>query len=154
NENDGEAARAGRPLEVGMLMFNGQTVLDFIGPHTAFSSVGMKVHLVSDTLEPVTDDFGNVAIVPTVTLDDSPAELDILFVPGGFVNAVMTDRARLGFLAERGSTARYVTSVCTGSLVLAAAGLLNGYRAATHWSTRHHLARLGVEVSGERVCVD
>ncbi|MFF4036843.1 DJ-1/PfpI family protein [Streptomyces sp. NPDC001816] len=136
-----------------MLLFNGHTTLDFIGPHTAFAATGMKVHLVSDTLEPVVSDTG-VAITPTVTFDDCPARLDILFVPGGFVEEVMLDGAALSFLADRGASAPYITSVCNGSMVLAAAGLLDGYRSATHWSTRDHLARLGVEVSTERVCID
>ena len=136
-----------------MLLFNDHTTLDFIGPHTAFSGTGMKVHLISSTLEPVVSDTG-VTITPTVTFDDCPARLDILFVPGGAVDKVMLDSAAIAFLADRGATASYVTSVCTGSLVLAAAGLLDGYRAATHWSTRDHLAQLGVEVSTERVCID
>ncbi|WP_413804846.1 DJ-1/PfpI family protein [Streptomyces sp. OE57] len=149
-ENNAETERT---LEVGMLLFNGHTTLDFIGPHTAFSGAGMKVHLISGTREPVVSDTG-VTITPTVTFDDCPARLDILFVPGGSVDEVMLDSAAIAFLADRGATASYVTSVCTGSLVLAAAGLLDGYRAATHWSTRDHLARLGVEVSTERVCID
>ncbi|WP_416237809.1 DJ-1/PfpI family protein [Streptomyces sp. NEAU-W12] len=68
-------------------------------------------------------------------------------------NATLDSRV-IEFLADRGATASYITSVCTGSLVLATAGLLDGYRAATHWSTRDLLARLGVEVSTERVCID
>ncbi|TJZ59156.1 DJ-1/PfpI family protein [Streptomyces piniterrae] len=142
-----------RPLEVGMFLFNGHTTLDFIGPHTAFTFAGMKVHLVSATLEPVFSDCG-VAITPTVTFENCPDRLDILFVPGGLVEEAMLDSAAIAFLADRGATASYVTSVCTGSLVLAAAGLLDGYRSATHWATRDHLARLGVEVSTERVCID
>jgi cyclohexyl-isocyanide hydratase len=66
----------------------------------------------------------------------------------------MIDRATIDFLADRGATASYVTSVCSGALLLAAAGLLDGFRAATHWAMRDYLARLGVEVSTERVCID
>jgi cyclohexyl-isocyanide hydratase len=141
------------PLQVGVLVYDGHTTLDFVGPHTAFTAAGMRVHLVSNTLDPVVSDTG-LTVGPTVTLDDCPKELDIVFVPGGAVDEVLLDRARLAFLAERAATASYITSVCTGSLVLAAAGLLDGYRAATHWATRGHLARLGVEVSDERVCID
>ncbi|GGP43383.1 DJ-1/PfpI family protein [Saccharothrix coeruleofusca] len=151
-EFDFEQVASGRPLEVGMLLFDGVTFLDFIGPHTAFASAGMAVHLVSDTLDPVVGDTG-VSVLPTTTLDDCPERLDVLFVPGGHVGPTMRHRAKLDFLTARADTP-YITSVCTGSLVLAAAGLLDGYRAATHWATRHHLARLGVEVSTERVCVD
>ncbi|WP_371351926.1 DJ-1/PfpI family protein [Streptomyces malaysiensis] len=81
---------------------------------------------------------------------DCPTRLDILFVPGRFVGETMCDSATLAFLADRGAKASYVTSVCNGSLVLAAAGLLDGYRSATHWAARGHLAQF-VEVSTERV---
>jgi cyclohexyl-isocyanide hydratase len=143
----------GRRLVVAMLLFDGHTALDFVGPHTAFSSAGMAVHLVAETLRPVRTDSGFM-VSPTVTFEDCPARPDILFVPGGAVDKVMLDDRAIAFLADRGSRASFVTSVCNGSLVLAAAGLLDGYRSATHWATREHLARLGVEVSTERVCVD
>ncbi len=90
-------------------------------------------------------------IARTSPRQDCPTRLDILFVPGGFVGETMCDSATLAFLADRGAKASYVTSVCNGSLVLAAAGLLDGYRSATHWAARGHLAQLGVEVSTERV---
>ncbi|MFE2183598.1 DJ-1/PfpI family protein [Streptomyces sp. NPDC059455] len=148
-----ENAGSERQLEVAILLFNGLTALDFVGPHMIFASAGMKVHLVSATPEPIVSDNGTV-IVPNATFDDCPTRLDILFVPGGFVGETMCDSATLAFLADRGAKASYVTSVCNGSLVLAAAGLLDGYRSATHWATRGHLAQLGVEVSTERVCID
>ncbi|WP_051885846.1 DJ-1/PfpI family protein [Streptomyces hygroscopicus] len=151
--NSPRSGDAARPLDVGMLLFEGHTTLDFVGPHLAFSSAGMRVHLVSDSLAPVASDIG-LAVLPTATLEDCPADLDILFVPGGSVHEVLLDQAKIDFLVDRGRTASYITSVCTGSLVLAAAGLLDGYRAATHWATRAQLARFGVEVSYERVCVD
>ncbi|MFI2261270.1 DJ-1/PfpI family protein [Streptomyces tubercidicus] len=139
-----------RPLEVGILLFNGHTTtLDFVGPYTAFTAVGMKVHLVSDTLDPVLPDDGGLAIAPTAIFDDCPERLDIPFVPGGFVEKAMLDQATIAFLADRGATASYIISVCNGALVLAAAGLLDGYRSATHWAARDHLAQLGVEVSTE-----
>ncbi|PRY41556.1 DJ-1/PfpI family protein [Umezawaea tangerina] len=144
---------AERPLVVAMLLFDGHTALDFIGPHTAFTCAGMEIHLVAGALRPVLTDSG-FTITPTTTFDDCPARPDILFVPGGGVDEVMLDEKAIAFLVDRGATASYITSVCNGSLVLAAAGLLDGYRSATHWATRDHLARLGVEVSTERVCVD
>ncbi len=142
-----------RPLVVAMLLFEGHTALDFVGPYTAFAGAGMDIHLVSESLRPVLNDTG-FAVSPTTTFDDCPSQLDILFVPGGSVHDVMLDDEAIAFLADRGAKASFITSVCTGSLVLAAAGLLDGYRAATHWATRDHLARLGVEVSTERVCAD
>ncbi len=144
---------ADRPLVVAMLVFDGHTALDFVGPHTAFAGAGMEIHLVSETLRPVRTDSG-FAISPTTTFDDCPAQLDILFVPGGAVDRMMLDDKAIAFLVDRGARASFITSVCNGSLILAAAGLLDGYRSATHWATRDHLARLGVEVSTERVCVD
>ncbi|MBB4785604.1 DJ-1/PfpI family protein [Streptomyces rapamycinicus] len=152
-QGNGRETDSARPMEVGMVLYGGHTMLDFVGPHLAFASAGMRVHLVSDSLGPVVSDTG-VAVLPTVTLESCPADLDILFVPGGRVDEVLLDRAKAEFLSHHGRTASYITSVCTGSLVLAAAGLLDGYRAATHWATRDQLARFGVEVSDERVCVD
>ncbi len=141
------------PMHIGMLIYPGVTLLDFIGPLTALGATE-KVHLVSKTLDPVLSDSG-VAVVPTATLETCPSELDVLFVPGGFGTAeVMEDPDCLRFLAERGQRAKYVTAVCSGSLILAAAGLLNGYRATTHWSSYDVLSALGVEVSEERVAID
>lgn len=141
------------PLQIGMLIYPGVTLLDFVGPLTALGATE-KVHLVSKTLDPVLSDSG-VAIVPTATLETCPSHLDVLFVPGGFGTAeVMEDKESLRFLADRGRRAQYVTAVCSGSLILAAAGLLEGYRATTHWSSYDVLAAFGVEVSEERVVVD
>ncbi|GAB2677900.1 hypothetical protein GCM10027271_43560 [Saccharopolyspora gloriosae] len=138
---------------VAMLVFDGMTLLDLVGPQAVFTAAGMRVSLVAVAPGPVRCDSG-VRIVPTTTTEDCPAEVDVLFVPGGDVSEVMADEAALAFLADRGATAGYVTSVCTGSMVLAAAGLLDGHRAATHWSTRELLGRLGVEVAAQRVCAD
>ncbi|WP_052489226.1 DJ-1/PfpI family protein [Streptomyces sp. 150FB] len=143
-----------RPLEVGILLFDRHTALDLVGPYTAFVMAGMKVHLVSETLDPVVSDDGGLTMVPTTTFADCPERLDILFVGGGFVDGPMLDPATIAFLADRGETASYITGVCNGTLILAAAGLLDGYRAATHWASRDELAQLGVEVSTERVCID
>ncbi|MYU12459.1 DJ-1/PfpI family protein [Streptomyces sp. SID8361] len=144
-----------QPLEVGILLYEGHTALDLVGPYTTFALAGMKVHLVAETLNPVVSDDGGMTIAPTTTFDDCPERLDILFVPGGgMVDKPMLDPATIAWLADRGATASYITAVCNGPLVLAAAGLLDGYRVATHWASRDQLARLGVEVSTERVCID
>lgn len=141
------------PLQIGMLLFPGFTLLDLAGPQTAFGLHG-QTHLIWKTLEPVPTD-GGVSMNPTVTFADVPDPLDVLFVPGGFgTNAAMQDAEILEFLARVGSTARYITSVCSGSVILAMAGLLEGYRAATHWAFYEPLEALGIEASHERVAVD
>jgi cyclohexyl-isocyanide hydratase len=141
------------PLQIGMLLYPGLTMLDLIGPQAAFHMHG-QTHLAWKTLDPVPSDSG-VAILPTTTFADCPLDLDVLFVPGGLGTAeVLEDAESLRFLAERAPRARYVTSVCSGSIILAAAGLLKGYRASTHWSAYEVLAAFGVDVSDERVVID
>ncbi|GAA3938917.1 DJ-1/PfpI family protein [Actinoplanes auranticolor] len=140
-------------IAAGLLVFDGVTLLDVIGPHTVFALAGMEIQLVSETSLPVTTDT-SIRLSPDVTIDRCPQDLDILCVPGGGVADAMRSVTVRDFLCDRASTARYVTSVCSGALILAAAGLLDGYRAATHWATRDVLARFPVEVSTERVCTD
>jgi cyclohexyl-isocyanide hydratase len=112
-----------------------------------------EVHLLSSSLEPVRTEWG-LEVVPTTRYADTP-RLDVLFVPGGPGSPdAMGDEGVLAFLRDKASEARYVTSVCTGALVLGAAGLLRGYRAATHWSTLDILLALGAEPVKERVVVD
>lgn len=142
-----------RPLSVGMLLYPGFTLLDLAGPQTAFGLNG-QTHLIWKTLDPVPTDMG-VSMNPTRTFATAPDDLDVLFVPGGFGTLdAMQDREILDFLARAGARARYVTSVCTGSVILGMAGLLDGYRAATHWAFYGPLEALGAEPSHERVCVD
>jgi cyclohexyl-isocyanide hydratase len=141
------------PIQVGMLLYPGFTLLDLAGPQTAFGLHG-TTHLIWKTMDPVPTDMG-VSVNPTMTFADVPEALDVLFVPGGFgTNAAMQDQEILDFLARAGATARYVTSVCTGSVILGMAGLLDGYRAATHWAFYAPLEALGIEASHERVAVD
>ena len=118
---------------IGMLIFKDMTQLDFTGPYEVFTQMpGCEVKVIAASLEPVSA-RGGLRILPDTTTRDSP-RLDVLFVPGGpGVGALMEDREVLGFLREQAEHARYVTSVCTGALVLGAAGLLKGYRATTHW---------------------
>ncbi|WP_437675905.1 DJ-1/PfpI family protein [Sorangium sp. So ce131] len=132
----------GSPMQhIAMLVYPRFTALDLIGPQTAFTTLeNVQVHLVWKTLDPVTTDSG-ITLFPTATFETCPEALEILFVPGGLDGtiAVMKDSEVLDFLAARGEAATYVTSVCTGSLVLGAAGLLRGYRATTHWGLREVL---------------
>ncbi|MEG3860994.1 DJ-1/PfpI family protein [Microcoleus sp. herbarium12] len=140
---------------IGLVIFPGMTQLDLTGPHQVFSMMpDTRVLLLWKTLEPVTSNEG-MTILPTTTFNDCPA-LDVVCVPGGAIGQVemMQDTEVLDFLRQQGKTAKYITSVCTGSLILAAAGLLQGYRAACHWAFRDQLAMLGVEVGTERVVVE
>lgn len=147
-----------REEQVAMLLYPGFTALDLVGPHYFFACLfGAKVHLVTteSDLEPVASDLG-LAIKPTVRMRDVPAALDVLFVPGG-TNGTLGIMARsdvMGFVADRAARARYVTSVCTGSMVLAKAGVLKGRRATSHWATRPVLADFGAIPVDERVVTD
>jgi len=108
---------------------------------------------VAASSEPVRSEWGLV-IVPDATFDDAPP-IDVLCVPGGWsVNAHLTDDALLEFLRTRGERARYVTSVCSGALLLGAAGLLQGYRATTHWLSLDLLPLFGAEAVDARVVRD
>lgn len=142
------------PLQFGLLVFPNITQLDMTGPLQVFSSLpGAEVHLLWKSTAPVQSD-GVLSITPTTTFADCP-QLDVICVPGGYgTDTLMSDTEVLDFLRRQAEGAQYVTSVCTGSLVLAAAGLLDGYRAATHWSAVEALALFDVTVSRERVCID
>jgi cyclohexyl-isocyanide hydratase len=125
-------------LQIGMLVYPRFTALDLIGPQTIFAQLSnTQVHLVWKTLTPVTSDSG-ITITPTRTFETCPQTLDVLFVPGGTFGTVdvMEDLEVHAFLRSRAATATWVTSVCTGALVLGAAGLLRGYQATTHWVAR------------------
>ncbi len=142
------------PLQIGLVLFPRVTQLDFTGPLQVFSSVpGAKVHLIWKRIEPVASD-GVMTITPTMTFADCP-QLDVICVPGGIgTDDMVNDAEMLDFLRKQAAGAKYVTSVCTGSLVLGAAGLLKGYRATTHWSAMDHLAPFGAVPTKTRVCVD
>src|SRR5262245_18805868 len=130
-------------FRVGLLLFPNITQLDMTGPYEVFTKLpGAEVLLVAKSLEPARAD-GGMRIVPSATYATCPA-LDLVCVPGGAgINALLNDSETLDFLRRQASAARYVTSVCTGALVLGAAGLLEGKRAATHWMSRDMLAAFG-----------
>lgn len=141
---------------IAMLMYPGMTVMDLIGPQSMFASMmGAKVMLVAKTLEPVTSDAG-VTITPHATFDTCPRDLTVIFAPGGTDGTIAAakDPATLAFMRDRGARAKYVTSVCSGSLILGAAGLLNGYKATSHWSCRDALAGFGAIPTDARVVRD
>jgi cyclohexyl-isocyanide hydratase len=142
------------PLQIGILLFPKVTQLDFTGPLQVFSSVpGAKVHLIWKRIEPVASD-SVMTLTPTTTFADCP-QLDVICVPGGMgTDDMVNDEEMLAFLRKQADGARYITSVCTGSLVLGAAGLLKGYRAATHWSAMEYLSAFGAIPTKTRVCTD
>lgn len=141
-------------IHIGLVLFPRLTQLDLTGPFEVFARVpNAKVHLIWKNLEPVVSDVG-LQILPTVTFDTCPY-LDVICVPGGpGMNALLEDEPVLAFLRRQGAQARYVTSVCTGALVLGAAGLLKGYKAATHWASLDFLPAFGATPVNTRVCID
>ena len=144
------------PDVIAMLIYPGMTLLDLVGPQQVFGyMMGTKIHLVARTEDPVVTDTG-IRILPDNTFEDCPEAVDILFVPGGGAGTIqlMTDSAVLGFLRSRGDKARYVTSVCSGSMLLGAAGLLRGYKATSHWAVRDVLPLLGATPVEARVVED
>ncbi len=145
-------ADARRPV-VAMLLYPGVTDIDVVGPR-AVLAFDMDVHLVWKDLDRVVSDSG-MALLPTTTLAECPQDVDVLMIPGGHgTKDVMADVEVLEWIADMASRARYVTSVCYGSIVLGAAGLLDGYRAATHWAARELLEPFGAQNVTERVVVD
>ncbi|MEH2466161.1 DJ-1/PfpI family protein [Nostoc sp.] len=141
-------------LSIGIVLFPNVTQLDFTGPYEVFAKLpNAQLYLLAQTLEPIQSDRG-LTFLPDTTFAQAPA-LDVLFVPGGpGIDAKMEDPKFLDFLKTQAKQARYITSVCTGSLLLAAAGLLQGYRATTHWRSLDLLEMLGVETVSERVVID
>ncbi|MCJ2051118.1 DJ-1/PfpI family protein [Methylobacterium sp. J-070] len=145
-----------RPVRIAMLLFPGLTALDLVGPQALLAGLAPgSLHLVAETAGPVASDTG-LALVATDTFARCPDDLDVLFVPGGDgTPAQMRNPVLLDFLRDRAARAGWVASVCTGALILGAAGLLRGYRATTHWCVRDAvLPLLGAEPVAERVVFD
>ena len=143
-----------RPTRVVFLVYPNVTQLDLTGPAQVLSRLpNAKIDLVWKSLDPVQTDSG-FALLPTGTLDEVP-DVDILCIPGGFGCVdVMHDDEVLAWIRSVGEKAQWVTSVCTGSLILGAAGLLEGYRATSHWAWRDYLKLFGAEPVAERVVFD
>ena len=141
-------------FQIGLLLFPNLTQLDMTGPYEVFTKFpDSDVHLVWKTLDPVKAG-GGMQLLPSTTFEDCP-QLDLICVPGGAgMNALLNDEETLDFVRSQAAGARYVTSVCTGSLVLGAAGLLQGKRATSHWMSHAMLAAFGCEPVAERVVVD
>ncbi|MDJ0733858.1 MAG: DJ-1/PfpI family protein [Nostocaceae cyanobacterium] len=140
---------------IGLVIYPDMTQLDITAPHQVFSLMpNTQVLLIWKFIEPVVSN-GGLKILPDTTFDNCP-QLDVLCVPGGAFGTVemMQDAQMLAFLQSQAKTAKYITAVCTGSLILAAAGLLQGYRATSHWAFREQLELMGVQVSTDRVVID
>lgn len=140
---------------IAMIIYPGMTSLDLIAPQLIFGALGdTDVQLVWKDRQTIVTDTG-VPIVPTQAFDDVATGLTAVFVPGGSNSyAMMNEPNVVRFLQRVGPGAQYVTSVCTGSLILGAAGLLRGYRATTHWVVHDVLATLGATPVTERVVID
>ena len=142
------------PTRIGFLIFPDVQQLDLTGPYEILASLAdTQLYLVARDLLPVKSVTG-LQLLPTTTLLDCP-QLDVLCVPGGKgINALLDDEETLAFVRGQAENARYVTSVCTGALVLGAAGLLRGKRATTHWGAHEFLAAFGAIPVHERVVRD
>jgi cyclohexyl-isocyanide hydratase len=141
-------------LQIGFVVFPQVQQLDLTGPHDVFATLpDVAVHLVWKTLAPVESSSG-LLLTPNMTFDACP-QLDVICVPGGSgVGDLMEDSETLSFIQRQAANARFVTSVCTGALVLGAAGLLRGRRATTHWAFHELLRPLGAEPVRNRVVRD
>jgi cyclohexyl-isocyanide hydratase len=141
-------------LHIGLLLFPKVQQLDLTGPYDVFATMpGVTVHLIWKHLDPLQSSTG-LTLVPTKTFADCP-DLDVICVPGGVgIDALMEDAETLAFIRQHAANAQYVTSVCTGALVLGAAGLLEGKRATTHWASHGLLEKFGAIPVQERVVRD
>ncbi len=151
----------GKKLTIAMLAYPGMFPLDLVGPLTVFEALlNRDIHIVwknRNVVRAEKPEHPNlVPIHPTTTFAECPKDLDVLFVPGGVPGTLtmMDDPEVLAFLRDRGQRAKYVTSVCTGSLILGAAGLLDGYKAASYWATVDSLKHFGAIPTRERVVTD
>jgi putative intracellular protease/amidase len=142
--------------KIGILIYDDMTALDVMGPHYFFGRMpGAQILFVAKSMRPVSGGHG-LTVMPTATFETCPKDLDILMVGGGSAGtlAAMRDPETIAFLADRGARAKWVTSVCTGSLLLGRAGLLQGYRATSHWIGRPLLKEFGAIEVDERVVFD
>jgi cyclohexyl-isocyanide hydratase len=141
-------------ITIGMILFDGMTQLDLTGPLEVFTRLpGTVVHLIAKEIQPVKCDRG-LTIMPDTSFKDCPEQLTVLFVPGGpGVSGLLKDSEYINFIRSK-KDSTYITSVCTGSLVLAACGLLKGFKATTHWLSLDLLKRFNVALADERVVID
>jgi cyclohexyl-isocyanide hydratase len=146
---------------IGLVLYPGMFLQDLVGPLTVFEALmNRDIHLLWKSKEPVGQAVGGaprlIPVSPTTTFAECPKKLDVLFVPGGVpgTQQMMEDADMMAFLQRMAPNSRFVTSVCTGSLILAAAGLLKGYKAASYWAMTDLLTDFGAIPSNDRVCID
>ncbi len=141
-------------FRIGLLIFPDITQLDLTGPYEVFTKFpDVEIHLIWKDLAPITAG-GGLQMLPNTTFAQCP-QLDLICVPGGAgMNALLNDLDVLDFIQRQAKAARYVTSVCTGSLVLGAAGLLKRKRAACHWMSREMLSAFGATPVAGRAVID
>lgn len=140
--------------KINLLLFPNVTQLDLTGPYEVLVRMpGAKIELVGPTLDPVKSDRG-LTILPTTTRERAPA-CDLLVVPGGpGADDAILDPQWVAFVREQAKTARWIFGICTGSLLLGAAGLLRGRRSGGHWLARDLLAQFGATAVDDRMVVD
>lgn len=141
-------------LKIGMLLFPELTLQDFVGPYDVFIKAGcFEIFIVSENTDLLHAE-GGLKLKADISFADCPA-LDIIFVPGGRgITRLLKDQAYIDFVRRQGMHAKFITSVCTGSLLLGVAGLLMGYKATTHWRSVPLLKMLNVETVEDRVVID
>jgi cyclohexyl-isocyanide hydratase len=143
-------------MKILMLAYSGMTPLDLMGPLQVWSQwPGAQIQLVAQSTAAISTDTV-MQLLPTHSFDDCFDSPDILFVPGGTKATfdLLSDQPTLDFLRLKGERAQWVTSVCTGALILGAAGLLEGYKATTHWAAVDNLASFGAIATEGRVVFD
>jgi putative intracellular protease/amidase len=142
-------------MEIAILLFDRLTALDAVGPYEVLSRIpGAAVKFVAKEPGPKRTDAGSLALVADYTLDQVPAP-DIVVAPGGpGQSALMDDEPVLAWLRKTHETSKWTASVCTGSLLLGAAGLLGGLKAASHWMAYDALRSLGAEAVSDRVVIE
>ena len=139
-------------MEIAIPLFPRFTALDAVGPYEVLSRLpGARVRFVAVAPGALSTDNGMLALVAEASLDEVP-EPDVVMVPGGIGSrAALSDEVLVGWLRKAHETTRWTTSTCTGSLLLGAAGILEGLEATTHWSVLEMLERFGARPSRERV---